>query len=52
MEQQNQLLQLLAKQNQLLEKQNKILEKIQARLDYAFPDLTPKYELTQKVKNV
>jgi len=48
MEQQNQLLKLLAKQNQLLEKQNKILKKIQTRLDYAFPDLTPKYGINSK----
>lgn len=36
------------KQNKLLEKQTKLLKKINERLQYAFPDLTPKYGINEK----
>jgi len=49
-EQQNRLLNLLQTQNELLKKQNELLKRIQARLDYAFPNLTPKYGIDSKGK--
>lgn len=36
------------KQNELLQKQTKLLTKINERLQYAFPNLTPKYGINKK----